>query len=540
MSSGEKQLVFNTRERALSTDFDRAQAFVACDRSQLARFFYNDQRQNTYVYPGVSKQYVGGEAPMAADVFGGLMVDPQTTSVLITPGEIGCLFPDPSITADDSPYMLINDPGQQTAGILTFTANASGQTRVDLIECQPVSTILETDNRDIFNPGTGLFAPASVTKVQAFRLQYRIRTGTGGAGVPALAAGWLPLAAIVMPSGAADYNACDFYDVRPLVEERVRPQPAYIAGAFQSAQYSPVRDAEYSSRVLSGATVLQGYSENQFGGYIAGGWLRRSTPNSSGAMGGTGVNDGDAVHVNLSLVDNQTPGFAPTANQLVYLVAFFPAALPRWVRYAETPVGGGFGRIPRGPRGILLATTSPPFTNGIVFPLSIGHGLGTAGGVVLGAMYYNPGGTNFLRVNAQGSFHSSEKRAVSALTATAVAGVVSFALDPDVHYPVNATEIEVEFGLAFTNGGATDVVGVAIETGPTATPVYLVAKRPMTAIAGSSGGAITVRVPLLARPDPAGFGGTATVITLTASGSPTFNTGANLQIATVVGFRLGS
>ena len=543
MSSGQKQLVTNTRERALSTDQNRSEAFIARDRSQLARFLYNDTRQNTYQYPGVAKQNVGGEVPLSADVFGGLMVDPQATSLLITPGEIGCLFPDPSITADDSPYMLIDDPGQQTAGILTFTANASGQIRIDLVECQPVSTILETDNRDIFNPSTGLFAPATVTKVQAFRLQYRIRTGTGGAGIPALVAGWLPLAAIVMPSGAADFNACDFYDVRPLVEERVRPQPAGPSGGFNTAQYCPVRNAEYFSQVVTGATTVQGFSETQFGGYIAGGWLRRSSPNSSGTFGGTGVNDGDASQINVSIADNQVTGFAPVAAQIVYLVAYFPAQLPRWVRYSEVVVGGGFGRIPQGPRGIILASTATPLKNGIVTPMTIGHGFGGGhGGVVLGTLVYNSGGTDFVPVNANGGLHSNQSAPINFAVSRISTSQVDFALVAGTHYPANASEIQVQIQVTLDNSGSFDAAFLKVVTTNGAIGANVLLPQSVPVPAGSTTVAINVRVPLISRTSPVDAGGPSTTVSVTLSGpvGVTFSATASIHHMFPYGWKLGS
>ncbi len=496
MSSGQKLMVLNTRERVLSTDHNRLQSFIACDRSQLARFQYNDKRQNYFSLPGVTSQYVGGETPLAADVFGGLMVDPQATSLLVTPGELGCLFPDPSITADDSPYMLINDPGLQTAGILTFTANGGGGTRVDLVECQPQLVTLESDSRDIFNPATGLFAPASVNKVQAFRLQYRIRLGTPSAGIPALAAGWLPLAVSIVSTAATDFNGCDFYDVRPLVEDRVRPQ---IPGDSTVPQNYPLRDSEYGIVLNSGAYLLSGYAFSEFGGYLAGGQLRRSTPSFSGTRGGGGNGDGDPTFINLSIAENQGNSFSHTANAMNAVGAFFPAGLPRWVRYSQSAIGGGFGRVPRGPRGIVAVIKGGTGTNNRLVTSALPI-FGTCNGVLLATAKSNGGGTDFTVANAQGQWEYTESPLAMTPFASS-AGSQSFKFQVETGYPSSAKELLVAFEILFTDSVIEDGFATAEVQDATAVSVQPLPEVAWNAPDTSTHRAIiTMRVPVPARP----------------------------------------
>lgn len=448
MSSGQKTLVMNTRERALSTDINRLQAFTARDRAQYARFFHNDKRQSFLLNPGVSSQYVGGETPLAADVYGGLMVDPQTTSLLVTPGELGCLFPDPSITADDSPYMLIDDPGVQVAGLLTFTATGGGGTRVDLVECQPVSVTLESDSRDIFNPATGLFNPSSVPKVQAFRLQYRLRLGTPGGGMPALAAGWLPLAVAVVTNAAADFTTVDFWDVRPLVEERTRPQ----SGASGHYPVTTLSGATFGS---AGETLLSGFSLASYNGYLAGGSLRTSTP-SPGLFGGTGNDDGDCPSLNLSLAGNQATGFAHAVQQLNAVVACFPGGLPRWVRYSQTTVGGGFGRIPRAPRGILVLAVIPDSTTtagGFMQPVI--PVFGSSPGVILYVTNSNTAGSDFAPTTANaGWIYTNDPISIPA-TSLPSSTSARWSLNPTaLKYPPQAKILRVIAEVGYTSSSA--------------------------------------------------------------------------------------
>lgn len=481
MSSGQKTLVMNTRERAISTDINRLQAFAARDRSQYARTFHNDARQSFLISPGVSKPFVGGETPLAADVYGGLMVDPQTTSLLVTPGELGCLFPDPAITADDSPYMLLDDPGVQVAGLLVFTATGGGGTRVDLVECQPVSTILESDSRDIFNPATGLFSPASVTKVNVFRLQYRLRLGTPGAGMPALAAGWLPLAVAVVTNAAADFSTVDFYDVRPLVEERLRPQ----SGA--SGHY-PVTSVSGATFISGGETLLGGFSLASYNGYLAGGALRTSTP-SPGLFGGTGNDDGDCANLNLSLVGNQATGFVHAAQQLNAVVACFPGGLPRWVRYSQTAVGGGFGRIPRAPRGILVVAAIPDSTTtagGFMQPTI--PVFGSQPGVILYVTNSNTAGSDFAPTTANAGWISTNDPPVITASSLPTTTSARWSLNPTaLKYPPQAKVLRVLVEISFTGGGANqDRMLFTLQSITTHTPRAVLAEFNMTSPAAGT------------------------------------------------------
>lgn len=392
MSSGQKRLLIQSRERAVSTDIARLQTFIAADQCIRLGHFYNDRRLNYITNPGVAAPVVS-IAPVVADIYGGFMVSPDNaTSLTISGGSMSLLFPDSGGTVDDSAVIFVNDPGVQTLGVLPFTANGGGGVRVDLVECQPVDTLLESDSRDIFVPATGLFAPATVEKVRAFRMTYRIRLGTPGGGLPALATGWLPLTVAIVPVGAADFGSCDFYDVRPLVEERVAPQP--INGTRGRAR---VNDAEFQVISNSGAMTIQGFAETVFGGYRAGGWLRRSTAyGAGGTRTGAGNADGDPTFINLELAENQALGYTLTSSGLITVGAFFPGGLPRWVRYSESAIGGGFGRVPQGPRGILMLTDGQPGKNGIYSPqgLPAQIGIASAPGAALASIRLDAAGAS--------------------------------------------------------------------------------------------------------------------------------------------------
>jgi hypothetical protein len=428
--------------------------------------------------------------------------------------------------------------------VLPFTANGSGQIRIDLVECQPVATTLETSSRDIFNPATGLFVPGSVPKVATFGLQYRIRLGTPGAGVPALASGWLPLAAIVVPPGVANFTTCDFYDVRPLVEDRVEAQPGYAGGVYVANQYCPVRAAYFGSSG-GGAYNINGYSESQFGGYRAGGWLRRSSPSFSGSFTGIGALDGDPDFFNALLPDNQVSAFVAAPNSITYLVAFFPAGLPRWVRYSHSAVGGGFGRIPKGPRGILKLTSRAPFKSGIADPQVLGSGFtGTAPGVVLGTIVYDNAGSTLLPGNANGGLYYFATGFTLVNQATASSTQVDFSLTDDIEYPPNASELLADISFSITNSNTVPVqfeILTHLDYG--GTNMQWVDNRTVMVPAGVLSYAVqfTIRVPLLARYSPVEINSPPTTVrsVCSSTGSATFNTAANAQKFYPIGWRLG-
>lgn len=461
MSSGNRTLVFNTRERALSADNNRAQRFIAADRALLMQRFYDDRRLSWIDSTNAAATQASGAAgtPLQADVYGGLMVVPGSSSCTVTPGTLGCVAPDPgTVTADDSPYLLINDAGVPTVGILNFVANAGGSARVDFIECRPAASVVLSDSRDIFNPVTGLFTPTSVPKVTTTVLEYRYRVGVAGSGVPALALGWLPIGAVVVSTTAISFVDCDFYDVRPLVEDRVRPGPV----SYSEAAYHTIADADWRAYDDTGSCCVSGLAYSDYNGYLAGGKLRRATPSFTGTRSGTGKDDGDPNFINLENAENQDVGFSHTANHRNFLYAVFPLDLPRWVRYSQSAVSP-FGRIPRGPRGIVVVSkldSSLPGGGSPVLTLPV---FGNASGVVLGLVKSNVGGTDFATGQGVGSWnYTSDPMSVS-FDAPA-AQVVNLFLSTTDNWPqfAKALKLGLLFAYKSTSGVERSTVTVDI------------------------------------------------------------------------------
>jgi hypothetical protein len=375
MPSGNKELVWNTLERALSVDNNRAQKFRNADTAELLRYML-DVTGDDDVNGGVITEHIAVEAPMRGEIINGLLVKPQvgSLSLLVDPGVLYALSPDAA--ADDSAYKFVHDPGIGVLGTLNMTAGA-GAVRIDVIEIQVGQINSETDNRDIFNPVTGLFTAASVTKAQQGTVtqggNIRVRAGAPGGGFPGVVSGWLPLAVASVPISAASNDVITFWDVRPLVRHRIL-QP-FAAGLTlpNLSRAHIVADPSTSpgSTLISGLVEASSAAHGVAGNYRLGGTLRRGTPGSDVA-GSFDAQD----------VANQGGALGATVFYFVYLCQ--PFGLPRWERYTDAPAA----RIPRNPRGIpVVSTVSPDHYAGtpsapITLPTSCGFGAATTSDAV--------------------------------------------------------------------------------------------------------------------------------------------------------------
>lgn len=351
--SGHKKLIANTREKAISDDFNRAQAFVAALRSEWLRLWTfrksADETGGTVISDPIIPTAPITGAPQS-DVFEGLTVLPQvgTTSVHVLGGIVGMVDPDVVVNLDDSPYKLVFDPGIDTNGALTVGVNASGLIRIDVVECRRRELVTEDDNRDVFNNTTSVFTPTLVDKVSEGRLIFRARQGTPGAGFPGVADGWLPLAVASVPDGSTNTDDVTFWDVRPLVSDRTFP-PGTYEGGFPRPVHVDQHEMYVESESTSGAQLkLQGFVRADFGftSQRVGGFLKKGTPG------------GDAGNVDLLDTENHEPGFAVLDEEIYYVWLLFPEGLPRWVRYNRLPLSGA--RFPSHTKGFVVLSKKAP------------------------------------------------------------------------------------------------------------------------------------------------------------------------------------
>lgn len=455
MSNGGKRVVLNTRERVISNDFNRVQDMVGQARAVLMARLYNDVYK-TSISGYTDQEILGGQTPMIADVYGGLFVrvdDPS--SLFVDPGVIGVVDPDPSPGLDDNPYKLVDDPGQSIAGVLTFLANGSPSARIDVLLADVQEQVEETDNRDVFDPATGLFTPQMVNKVVRKRLVYTMLRGTAGSGLPSLP-NQVPLLVALVPSGAADFSDCTFWDVRPMVNERT-PNHGYQRDTRRLYDFNFYVDSNGEHH---------GEAWTEWNGYVVGGPLKQSCPS-------TLDEDFDSSDINNSTTNlayggpasspvRSDPGAAP-----IFLL--FPGGLPGWRRYSNGNAPGLTNRAPYGTRGLLVAgrnTNSDKAkidekgnATNVVLPAATGL-TGTANGVMLymGHCDSEFGGASYLDVIAHGStvefpceFDVSGIVARAQLSATAVAQDAVKAWDygslvrdsNDFGWPLNAVQVKV-------------------------------------------------------------------------------------------------
>jgi hypothetical protein len=444
MPSGGKQLIWNGLERAVSSDQNRAQSFMAGDRAEIARWLMNvGMGTDDLQASSGNVQNASLTAPLSAEVHGGLCVRPITGSMTCTVDAGSAYVVAPDTDPDASNYKLATDPGVNSSAPLVITANSSGQIRIDVVECSySLNANAETDNRDVFNPATGAFVATTVPKASQGGLLYRVRAGTPGSGYPAAQVGWLPLAVVSVPSGAANVAGCTFWDVRPLVADRVFA-PSNLATVFPR----PRRNLVAIDTSVSGKALLSGYVETSAtdpgvltGTGLAGGYR----------LGGTLGAAATTIDLNLAANQSGTPSAGP-----VYVYLLEPFGLPRWAQYRT--VGGAL--VPTNPRGIPVVTSTQPTpllltpSAALALPTATGLGGTTSKAVCIGCSLFAsgvvesmttgddfqtafvPGGTAGMFGTNNGTFSSSTARHV---------------LVPGTDYPAHATALEVSVSILFS------------------------------------------------------------------------------------------
>jgi hypothetical protein len=454
MAGGEKQVQFNTFERAVSTDFNRLQTFSGFSLSELAKWMFDAATEEEIAASAVVTG-TGVEVPARGAVVNGILpyvpAGVGGTAILVTPGLLFINDFDSPINTDASLYKYVEDLGLTTANPLVFTPNTSGLARVDVIECQRnPAVVLEQDNRDIFNNITGLFTTATVPKVTQDQLTYRIRVGTPGAGYPGSVQGWMPLTIISVPSATTTtLDTCNLWDVRPLLSDMAR-RPFDISEAAPLT--TKVNLARGSSAAAGPYAFLIGVWESILGDRIIGG----------------------PIAVEPNAADYQEQGAGPFVQGLPYYIyqATF-CGLPRWARYATDPAAL---RIPLSPRGVTIMTQKGcDVTGAPILPLvapAITSLLGGSAFSLNARLMYE----GFI-ANSSGDFVGALKidkevdlddelgttRAIPMVQNTLSATQVSWGGVDNIHWPGNATHARVRFETAMA---LTDLDNMAFKGSP--------------------------------------------------------------------------
>lgn len=432
MSSGFRDIYVNPQERAASSDINRLQRFKERDLAELLRYMLNVTGDED---SGAIVEYSTIGDPLRAEIVNGLMVRPQLGSfdLLVDPGV--CLLLQPDAAADESDYKFCKDAGVTVLGSLSVGSNSSGSTRVDVVECRLSATPgVVTDTRDVFDTSLGAFSATLVTKERYGVLEYRVRAGTPGAGFPGTASGWLPLCVASVPNGAASNDDATFWDVRPLVSDRVStPFSMSRATCLYEQNLLALNDRDNGGELRASGTAKVSLADRWVGGI-----LRRGSPGA------------DADYVDLLDAANQADGYTVPATGFSYLYLATPFGLPRWARYNGAPAT----RVPSAPRGIPVLSTEAPSiggTNDASFdlPLALGFGSGpvAAGQAACIAAVYSTsstlrGGIVDGRVQWMSRGLSPTAGVINGIPISADVGfdrdTSTFTLIPGTHYPANA------------------------------------------------------------------------------------------------------
>lgn len=436
-NSGTRRVLHNTRERILSSDHNREQAFAAAMIADAYRYLFDADASEDEA-AGTATLGVALGNPMRAVIFNGLRVRPEigTFNLFVDAG--AGLFVDPGSPAspDDSPAQVIRSAGQQVAGALTIGA-AAGSTRIDVIECSTSQVVIETDNRDVFNQSTGAFQPQLVNKVAEAQLTFRVRQGTPGGGFPGTAAGWLPLAVASVPSGAVSNDGVTFWDVRPLLNDFAR-SVHQVRAAFPTAR----RRHTYATDDGAGNWLAKGIVELELAGRRVGGNL---CPTASGATS-LRLDSGGGL---------QEPGFSVTNDRPWYLYLAQPFGLPRWAKYSPASSGA---RTPISPRGIPVFTQKAPAGlsgvagSAISLPAATGLGGSTTNAIVAASGMFE--GAFFAGSVGGALVESLGRTAIAPSSGNNTANPV-YTIVAGTHFPPNAVAICVAAWTTLTLAGGT-------------------------------------------------------------------------------------
>lgn len=451
-ASASKLTVFSPLEKATSSDLNRLQQHAGFGLGELARY------ELLTIFAEESGAEINSTAtgtPLRGLIMSGFQAQPQiaSTALFVTGGAGWFIYPDGSPSSDDSVAKMVTDPGDSTSA-LQLTAGA-GSTRVDVVECQPILSTIETSIRDFYDEASGVFIAKATTKVVQLRMQYRIRLGVAGAGYPGSVTGWMPLMIATVPNFATNWDDVECWDVRPLISDRI--------GGVSNIRKEMERFGERSLNigVIAAATTVvrvDGIVETTFdGGASVGGWKAGGVIDLDSYLGGIVIsNAGTAGECS----EGTFPADVVAGTDLMgYLYAAFPHGLPRWCKYTQATVGQ---RIPGGFRGIPIATKTYPNLKGApnvaLTPPAILTGLtaSTTSAVYLAAFRTYNAIANKIVQNNYTKDRGWCDASAQLLAATAVTGgEAEFTLDETSgQFPPTAREILISFRIMIDLSGA--------------------------------------------------------------------------------------
>lgn len=215
MASFNRRIIFNTRERLLSTDLNDMTALLhAKGTDEVVGIVSGDAYKTTTPVSGV----VAGLTVYAT---GGNL------EVRVRPG-IAFKHGTPP-TSLDSPYAKIELLQEQTIDLSAFVDPANP--RWVAIEVAPADTAELVSTRDIFDPALGTFTPQNVDKIRRPAPVFSVNAGAP-APAPALPTGTpgvVPLAYVYIEANATQILTTDVVLCRPLLNSTTLV-PTYMRG----------------------------------------------------------------------------------------------------------------------------------------------------------------------------------------------------------------------------------------------------------------------------------------------------------------------
>lgn len=201
--AGADNMVFNTREKAISADWNDAQALEARTLATILRFMTMSR---------LSGEGTANDTETIHPQCNGLQVIPNGSDVLVKPGyllqESASVVPVPG--ALDSPYRIALNHANMAP---TAVAPSPVGNTYYLLEAKMVETTTSTESRGVLNATTGNFVATSVPKRRERRIVTQWNAGTATA-YPVPTSDWVVLAGVFRPAGGGAVLQSHIQDMR--------------------------------------------------------------------------------------------------------------------------------------------------------------------------------------------------------------------------------------------------------------------------------------------------------------------------------------
>lgn len=443
--SGNDDVIFNTRERPMSSDQNNVQSVIA--RAFMDALMFGSEARFWGV---LTASPAGVSQPL---VLGGLRLTPSGSSVAVSAGAIvqRSASLDPVPGSLDSEYRL----GIMRDDKTLTTPSPVGDTYY-LIECQVERVVTSTESRDVLNEITGNFEPQMLDKRSERQIAFQFKAGDASNFPLPTGGDWVLLGGVFRPAGGGAVLDAHLYDMR--LQPGVADVPVARPGFLTQRSYCAVVD---NPDITGGASPgVLGFSMFDIDGELFGQrvWFHLN----------------NLIYAWLSLrdescdPDNDPRALAHGEWYYLYLAPFsgsLPVGQPVRMYNVVTPgeevLHGGFLR------GVLVESTVPPVmqggnTNGAALSLPAPFNAYTvpAGNAMLIGAFQRAGATGFTGCRAEGNVVQIAPDDTNVATdnvefsSNTWAGGTDQQVNLAGKLPVSARAAEIELFYEKTSGGA--------------------------------------------------------------------------------------